>query len=178
MTVNTNINAFAIKTATKITQKVEAKAAQTQETAPTKGDGVDLGKGGYKSDTIPSDDDGPGAGGGYTPSQDPAESDGPGAGGGYNSREIPSDDDGPGAGGGYTPSQDPTESDGPGAGGGYFQISNFSDPLAVFTTSSSQFSWSSILPEYPISWSGTTLYAEAQAPKTPEEKKAEEKKSK
>ena len=176
MTVNNNINAAAVTTASKINRNVEAKAAETKkEAVPVKGDGVDRG---YNRETIPTDDDGPGAGGGYTPSQDPAESDGPGAGGGYNSREIPSDDDGPGAGGGYTPSQDPAESDGPGAGGGYFQISNYSDPLTVFVSSSSHFQWNSFMPNYPTTWSGGALFVEAQPQKASEEKKAEEKKTK
>lgn len=117
-------------------EKKTATAAPSKDAkAPTSKDGVDVKS--FDGDTIPADDDGPGAGGGYTPKQDPVE--GPGAGGGYDPDEIPADDDGPGAGGGYGDEQDPAESDGPGAGGGYFtdQYSfsvrgHWSQPLVMF----------------------------------------------
>ncbi len=178
MTVNTNINTATLNTSAKIAKKVQAKTAETtRETVPVKGDGVDIKKG-YDNNEIPSDDDGPGAGGGYEPTQDPAESDGPGAGGGYNSHDIPSDDDGPGAGGGYEPSQDPAESDGPGAGGGYFQISNFTGPLTSFVTNAVNMKWTSLMPEFPLSWTGNALFLEAQSEKKAEEKKPGESQSK
>lgn len=144
--------------------KRTAKPASTEAPAKPSADAVDIKS--FDGDTVPSDDDGPGAGGGYGPKQDPVE--GPGAGGGYDGDEIPSDDDGPGAGGGYETEQEPAESDGPGAGGGYFTeegsfaLRQWNRPLTVFSDAplmhdidvSTQYTphWAQVLPAETFSW--------------------------